>query len=583
MRDDFEDFDELEQHRRNHGRRRKQDKSRLIITGCVLGACLIIGIVVAMIGLGNGKNTDETAPEIEIEELSDAEKLGDNDNPGGMSQGDNGQDNRAADSNADSDGNSDKNSDINSGNDSDNGTDISSDKASDKSADSAADKHSSGTASDKGTAEDAADPQGAVVKETGAAIDVAKIVSASNVGENASVTYGIDVSRFQGTIDWALVAGAGIDFAMIRVGYRDSSTGEIKADSNARYNMQEAEKNGIKIGVYFFSTAVNSNEAVEEGKWVADYISQYPITYPVGYNCEGFENAGSRQYNLTQDERSNVALAFLKQVYSEGYTPIFYASRSELAGDAKWNTSQIEDKYKIWMAWYNQDTAGLAKGPSYNGQCAMWQYSNKGTVAGISNAVDVDVAYFGYDGTEKAKDTTTERAAAAADVEALMKFSPVDESVTAKNSTNLRNKPSQGADSTVIATLQNGQVAQRTGVSDSGWSRVIFEGNTYYAVSSFLTTDLSAPKQESEPSQPADNSGFKTKFTDCYEVVTAKEVVNLRNKPSVTDADSVVVASLNAGDTAVRTGINNEYGWSRVEYNGQTLYCVSSYIRVVEQ
>jgi GH25 family lysozyme M1 (1,4-beta-N-acetylmuramidase) len=376
------------------------------------------------------------------------------------------------------------------------------------------------------------------------------------------------------------VAGTGIDFAMVRVGYRDSSTGEIKADTNAKYNMQEAEKNGIKIGAYFFSTAVSAAEAVEEANWVANYISKYPITYPVGFNCEGFDNASSRQYNLTKDERSAVALAFLDQIYSAGYTPIFYASRGELSGDAKWNTSQIQQKYKIWMAWYDQDVSNLAGGPAYEGQCAMWQYSSKGTVAGIGKSVDVDVAYFGYNGTETAKDTS-ERENATADVEALMKFSAVEENVTAKNNTNLRDKPSQGSESTVKATLQNGQVALRTGISDSGWSRVVYEGNTYYAVSSFLTTDLSAPKQE-EPKVVEDNSGFKTKFTDCNEVVTAKDVVNLRSKPSVTDEDSAVVASLSSGDTAVRTGINQEYGWSRVEYNGQTLYCVSSYLKVVE-
>ena len=132
-----------------------------------------------------------------------------------------------------------------------------------------------------------------------------------------------------------------------------------------------------------------------------------------------------------------------------------------------------------------------------------------------------------------------------------------------------------------MVTLENGQTAQRTGVSASGWSRVIYEGNTYYAVSSFLTTDLSAPKQESAP-VVQDTSGFKTKFTDCSENVSAKDVVNLRNQPSVTDEDSQVIASLSSGETALRTGINNEYGWSRVEYNGQTLYCVSSYLRVVE-
>ena len=300
----------------------------------------------------------------------------------------------------------------------------------------------------------------------------------------------------------------------------------------------------------------------------------------MGFNCEGFENQSSRQFNLTQDERSAIATAFLDQVYQAGYTPIFYASQGELSGDAKWNTSQLQQKFKIWMAWYNQDASSVATGPAYDGQCAMWQYTNQGTVPGINGVVDVDVAYFGYNGTETAKDTS-ERETASADVEALMKFDPVDETVTAKSSTNLRDKPSQGSDSTVKVTLENGQTAQRTGVSPSGWSRVVYEGVTYYAVSSYLTTDLSAPKQVTEQ-QPTDNSGFKTKFMDCNDIVTAKEVVNLRNKPSVTDEDSQVIATLTAGETAVRTGINQEYGWSRVEYNGQTLYCVSSYLRVVE-
>ncbi|MBO4458733.1 MAG: glycoside hydrolase family 25 [Butyrivibrio sp.] len=435
--------------------------------------------------------------------------------------------------------------------------------------------------SSSGDSEEAEDPQTDAVKETGAKVDVAKLVNASNVGETSSVSHGIDVSKFQGTIDWAQVAGSGIDFVMVRVGYRDSSTGEIKADTNAKFNMQEAEKNGIKIGAYFFSTAVNTGEAVEEAEWVANYISKYPITYPVGFNCEGFESASSRQINLTKEDRSAIATAFLDKIYSAGYTPIFYASKNEIEGDAKWNTSQIEQKYKIWMAWYNQDTSNVANKPAYGGQCAMWQYTNQGTVPGIKKPVDVDVAYFGYSGTEVAKDTS-ERETATADVEALMKFNPVEETVTAKSSTNLRDKPSQGSDSNVMLTLQNGQTATRTGISDSGWSRVVYDGKPYYAISSYLTTDLSAPKQEQPAQQAQDSSGIKTRFTDCNDTVTAKELVNLRTKPSVTDPDSTVAASIHAGENITRTGINNEYGWSRVDYNGQTLYCVTSYLKVVE-
>lgn len=91
--------------------------------------------------------------------------------------------------------------------------------------------------------------------------DETQILSASSVAENSNLTFGIDVSKYQGTIKWDKVAAGGIDFAMIRVGYRTQKTGEMCVDTNARYNMQEAQKNGIKVGVYFFSSAVNENRS----------------------------------------------------------------------------------------------------------------------------------------------------------------------------------------------------------------------------------------------------------------------------------------------------------------------------------
>ena len=553
--EDFDDFEELLSEKKSRKKRKKNSGGGLILAGCVIVACIIIACAFMIIKKSFGAQQEAGERTLDIETFEEVADDGGAEGSTEVSSDEPQPEQEVAGA-----------------------TKTQTEDEADTPASDSTDAQAADTTDAQASV--ASDPQTAAVKETGAEIDVTQLVNASNVGENSSVTYGIDVSRFQGTIDWAQVAGTGIDFAMVRVGYRDANTGEIKADSNAKYNMQEAEKNGIKIGAYFFSTAVSTQEAEAEADWVASYIAKYPITYPVGFNCEGFENTSSRQYNLTKDDRSTIALAFLDKIYSAGYTPIFYASRSELSGDAQWNTSQIQQKYKIWMAWYNQDTSKLASGPAYEGQCAMWQYSNKGTVAGIGKSVDVDVAYFGYSGTETAKDTS-ERETVSADVEALMSFSSVDETVTAKNSTNLRDKPSQGSDSTVKVTLQNGQTAQRTGISDSGWSRVVYEGNTYYAVSSYLTTDLSAPKQE-VTQQPEETSGFKTKFTDCNDTVTAKEMVNLRNKPSVTDEDSVVVATLYAGDTAVRTGVNAEYGWSRVEYDGQTLYCVTSYLKNVE-
>lgn len=420
------------------------------------------------------------------------------------------------------------------------------------------------------------DPQNSNMStEQGTEVDVAELLSSGSVAETDQVTIGIDVARYQGTIDWAQVAASGIDFAMVRVGYRADASREICADTNAKYNMQEAQKNGIKVGAYFFSTAVSAEEAEEEAGWVADYISQYQITYPVAYDCEGFDQPDSAQYNLTNAQRTDIAIAFMQEIYNRGYTPMFYASMGELSGNAKWDTSRIEGTYRIWVSQYPSVPYPQTGKSSYSGTHAMWQYTNRGTVAGIGRPVDVNVAYFGYEGTAQAQNDETPEEAHA-DVEALMNFTEVNENVTAKDSTNLRNIPSQGEESTVVYTLRNGENAVRTGVSDSGWSRLTYNGQTVYAVSSYLTTDLGyqAPVQEGAGS----GDGLKTKFAERSDQVTAKIEVNLRALPSVTNPDATVVAVLHNGEYVTRTGINEEYGWSRVDYNGQTLYCISSYL-----
>ncbi len=144
--------------------------------------------------------------------------------------------------------------------------------------------------------------------EEGTEVDVSALLSSEAAAETDEVTFGIDVARYQGTIDWAQVAASGIDFAMVRVGYRMDESREIVADSNARYNMQEAQKNGIKLGAYFFSTAVNEEEAKAEADWTADYIAQYQITYPVAFDCEGFERESSAQYGLSATQRTDIAI-----------------------------------------------------------------------------------------------------------------------------------------------------------------------------------------------------------------------------------------------------------------------------------
>lgn len=194
------------------------------------------------------------------------------------------------------------------------------------------------------------DPQEQVQSEDGAAADMSDVLTGA--GENQNVSVGIDVARYQGVIDWQQVAGSGVQFAMIRTGYRTQTGGQICEDSTAKYNMQEATKNGIKIGVYFFSTAVNEEEAVQEADWVSDYIAQYQITYPVAYNCEGFYEHNSRQFGLGKETRTGIAMAFLNRIAERGYTPMFYAAKNEMEGDRDWNITKISEKYKIWVSQY---------------------------------------------------------------------------------------------------------------------------------------------------------------------------------------------------------------------------------------
>ncbi|MGM9629015.1 MAG: GH25 family lysozyme [Faecousia sp.] len=389
--------------------------------------------------------------------------------------------------------------------------------------------------------------------------------------ETEETTFGIDVARYQGTIDWQTLAQSGIDFAMVRLGYRTMSDGMIEEDSNGRYNLQEGSKAGIPLGVYFFSSAITEEEAVEEANWVAGIIAQYPITYPVVYDCEGFLSEKSRQYGMTREARTDVALAFLKTIEKLGYEGMFYSSKHELENE--WEMDRIEKNYKVWVAQYPQTPYPGTAQSSYTGAHHMWQYSKEGTVDGITQPVDLNVAYFGYDGIEPARNPTPPEEVEP-DVEALMNFTQVNEEVTAKVETNLRDRPNQDPDSQILYTLQNGEVAQRIAVSANGWSKLIYEGNIYYAVTNYLTTDLHYdPGAVAEP----EDDGIQTQFTQVNYPVTAKKVVNLRKLPSVEHEDAEVLAQLQNGDIATCVGISDN-GWSKLIYNGITCYAVTSYL-----
>lgn len=396
--------------------------------------------------------------------------------------------------------------------------------------------------------------------------------------ETDSVTMGIDVARYQGTIDWQEVSRADVDFAIIRIGYRGMSDGEIKPDPNGRYNLQEAAKAGIPLGVYFFSTAVTEEEAEQEAVWVAEEISGYPITYPVVYDCENFNNPDSRQYGMNKTQRTDAALAFLKTIEKHGYEGMFYASKVDMELEKSWEVSRIEEDYKIWVAQYPALPYPETKETSYSGLHHMWQYSMEGSIPGIRQPVDLNVAYFGYDGIEPAHSKIIPETVEA-DVEAMLDFEDISDQVTAKQETNLRNIPSQDTDSQVLRTLVNGEVAQRIAVSSSGWSKLVLDGTVYYAVTNYLTTDLTYQAPPEEKYLPSEN-GIQTQFVAVNQLVTAKKMVNLRKLPSVEHEDAVVLDELDNGEIATCVGISDN-GWSKLVYKGVTCYAVTSYLTEV--
>ncbi len=419
-----------------------------------------------------------------------------------------------------------------------------------------------------GALDDAQDPQNADAtgnERNGAEVTVAAI----NENEIPGVTIGIDVSKYQGTIDWNMVRESGVEFAMIRVGYRAKSTGEIFEDPTARYNLQEAQAAGIKIGAYFFSSAVTKEEAREEAVFTMNIIAKYRITYPVAYNCEDFLSTDSRQYGLDASARTELACAFLDEISAAGYTPMFYASKGELEGNAQWNTDTLSSRYKIWVAQYPDQPYPQTNASSYTGTHAMWQYTGQGIVAGISKKTDVNVAYFGYLQEAEAKDETPPETVEA-NPEVGIIFTEVNETVTAKQETNLRSEPSTLNDASIVTTLMHGDTATRTGIGHNGWSRVIYNGQTLYAVTSYLTTDMADTGQQAPPQGAV--------YTSVYEQVTAKIETNLRTEPSTANADTVV-GVLHNGEYLIRTAIGDN-GWSQLDYNGVTVYAVSSYLIV---
>lgn len=200
--------------------------------------------------------------------------------------------------------------------------------------------------------------------------------------QKGSGNLGIDVSKWNGSIDWNKVKSSGISYVIIRCGYRGSTTGALIEDPTFKTNIKGATNAGLKVGIYFFSQAVNEVEAIEEASMTLGLIGGYKISYPVFLDVEPSKGRGD---TIDAATRTKVINAYCQTIRNSGYTPGVYANKTWL--QEKFSPGSINGK--IWLAQY-------AAAPTYSGGYQMWQYTSKGKVSGISGNVDMNLSYLGY-------------------------------------------------------------------------------------------------------------------------------------------------------------------------------------------
>ncbi len=212
-------------------------------------------------------------------------------------------------------------------------------------------------------------------KQKGKTIQITEVFEKHKT-ENTKI--GIDVSKWQEEIDWQEVKRAGIEFAMIRIGYQTEYDGDYVLDPCFEANMKGAREVDIPVGVYFYSYAKNVRQAKEQAEWVKENLKDYKIELPVAFDWESwnsFNQAGMSFYTINK-----VANVFLNTLAEAGYKGMLYSSKVYL--EQIWYPSQ----YEIWLAQYNSRV-------TYQGKYSIWQMTESGIVNGIKNEVDIDVMY----------------------------------------------------------------------------------------------------------------------------------------------------------------------------------------------
>ena len=227
----------------------------------------------------------------------------------------------------------------------------------------------------------------AIREDTGENDAASETTGTDAVKNEENSKFGIDVSKYNKEIDWNAVKDSGVQFAIIRCGYRGSKSGSIVVDPYFTANIEGATAAGIPVGVYFFTQAVNAVEAVEEASAVMSLTQNYDLKYPIFIDTEGAGGAG-RADNLDVQSRSAVVEAFCETIRSSGGKAGIYASRNWF--NNRLDITKFSENDVIWLAEY-------ADAPSYGAKYSLWQYSSAGRINGIEGRVDMNLSYLKTD------------------------------------------------------------------------------------------------------------------------------------------------------------------------------------------
>ena len=269
-------------------------------------------------------------------------------------------------------------------------------------------------------------------------------------GAKASL-FGADFSKHQGTIDWASVKQSGVEFVILRAAVRGyGSSGNLMTDSQIAANIEGALSQNIDVGIYVFSQAVTTEEAVEEAERALDIIKGYDIKLPIYFDSEysGAPNRTGRADGLTKAERTSLAMAFCETVRKAGYKAGVYASKSFFYDNLDYAALQSRG-YEIWLAHYISSVTDF-KYP-YN----IWQYTSKGSIGGVqSEYADLDIAYYDYandsDMSERGKNVMV-----TASSDDFLSFVNTEEKITRYIKTGLASDKEEALRAALLVTNQN--------------------------------------------------------------------------------------------------------------------------------